>query len=180
MKTLSFIALIILSAATVAYGRAPTLEELPSVKKIQEDADKAIEERRRAEIEAQKDPVMDEIHAYRDKNIRMDEWKRVTDILKDDRETPEHRRAAAEALCVRFKELDKNNGQIVKVKKDIGASLLNQLNDNNNGELRMMVYSVFSTFWPGTATKIGFNPEEPSPKRRYDGWKEWRKFLKSR
>lgn len=180
MKTILFVTLILLFSATVAFGRAPTLEELPTVKKIQEDADKAIEERRRAEIEAQKDPVMDEIHAYRDKNIRMDEWKRVTDILKDDRETPEHRRAASEALCLRFKDLDKTNGQIVKVKKEIGVSLLNELNDGNNTELRILVHKVFVTFWPGTATKIGFNPEEPSSKKRYEDWKDWRKFLKSR
>ncbi len=180
MRTIALLILLLGSLSTIAYGRAPTLEELPTVKKIQEDADKAIEERRRAEIEARKDPVMDQITAYREKNIRLNEWKRIAEILRDDRETPEHRRAAAEAFRVRFKGLTGGDPRINKVKKEIGASLLSKLNDSSNTELRIWVHSVFSAFWPGTANKIGFNPEESNFKRRYDDWKEWRKFLRSR
>ena len=180
MKPIALITLILGLFSTVAFGRAPTLEELPTVKKLQADADKAIEERRRAEIEAQKDPVMDLIHAYRDKAAPMTDWKEVADILKDDRATPEHRRAASEAFCQRFKDLTGADQRISKLKKEIGASLLAKLNDNNDVQVRIWVNSVFATFWPGTAGKIRFNPEESNFKKRYDAWKEWRKFLKGR
>jgi len=174
--------LIFGTCCALAYGRAPTLEELPTIKRIQEDADKAIEERRRAEIEAQKDPVMDEIHAYRDKAVPMfaPHWKGIADILKDDRETMEHRRAAAEAFRERFKDHIKADSRIEKLKKDIAVYLLPKLNDSNNTEVRIWVAGVFQRFWPGTYTKIGFNPEESNFKSRYDDWKEWRKFLRGR
>jgi hypothetical protein len=187
MRTITFTVLTLAAAlwtlalpATVAFGRAPTLEELPTVKKLQADADKAIEERRKAEIEARKDPVMDAIHAYRDKAVPMTQWKDVADILKEDRETSEHRRAAAEALCERFKELTGSDQRITKLKKEIASSILPKLNDNNSTEVRIWVNSVFVAFWPGTAGKIDFNPEESNFKKRYDAWKEWRKFLKGR
>jgi hypothetical protein len=180
MRIAVFAILVLGLVCTAARAKAPTLEELPTVKKLREDADKAIEERRRAEIEAQKDPVMDEIHAYRDKAVPMfaPHWKRIAEILKDDRETAEHRRAASEAFVVRFKNVD--DPRISKLKKEIGNSLLAKLNDNNNVEVRIWVHNVFRAFWQGTADRIRFNPEESNFKKRYDAWKEWRKFLRGR
>ena len=165
----------------VAYGRGPTLEELPTVKKIQADAEKAVEDRRRAEIEAQKDPVLDAIHAYRDKAVPMfaPHWKKIADVLKDDRASMDHRKAASAAFCTRFKGLTGADARIEKLKKEIGREILLKLNDNNT-EIRVIVARIFGTFWPGTAGNIGFNPEDSNFKKRYDAYKAWRKFLKGR
>jgi hypothetical protein len=181
MRTSLFTILILGFFAGLAYGRAPTLDELPTVKHLQREADLAIEARRRAEVEAQKDPVLDLIKAYRTKAVPMfsPHWKPIADILKDDRETDDHRRAASEAFRERFKDLTGSDARIEKLKKEIGNYLLPKLNDGKT-EVRVWVHGVFQRFWPGTAGKIGFKAEDENSRRRYDAYKDWRKFLKGR
>ena len=181
MKWVLFLSVAVLCVALAApaFARAPTLEELPSVKKLQELADKAIDARRRAEEEAARDPVMDLINAYRTGSPSAPSWRKIADILKDDKETRTHREEAAKAFMERFKIPAAGDQRIEKAKREIGQYLLKDLNSRER-DVRVWVHGIYKVFWKNPAARMGFNPEEDNFRKRYDAWKLWREFLSGR
>lgn len=165
--------------ATPAFARAPTLDELPTVKKLQELADKAIDERRRAEVEASRDPTMDAIKAYREGSPSAPAWRRIADILKDEKETRAHREEAAKAFVERFTPPAAGDQRIEKAKREIATYLLKDLNSRER-DVRIWVHGIFKTFWKNPAARMAFDPEEENYRKRYDAWKQWRDFLSGR
>ena len=177
MKSLVLSFAVLLVVATPALAKAPTLEELPTVKYINEEAKRQIEARRRAEEEAKKDPKMDLINAYADPEgaVSMYKWEPVVTILKDEKEEPKHREGAAKALRARFKDV-KPNAKIRDVKKKISLSIVKLLVDNDP-RVRAWVYGILDEWYPGAKSAIKYDPNEVNYPKRYKGYTEWRKYL---
>ncbi len=179
MSRVVIVAVLVMMVGGVALSRAPTLEDLPSVKAIQEAATKAIEKAREAAAAAEKDPKKEMIDAYANGSVSIFAWKGVVDVLKDDNEQAKYRQAAADAVRQRFQNVPPNDTKLEKVKKEIAAALLNLLSDNDK-QVRIWVHGVFERFWPGRAQAIGFNPETADRRERYKAFKEWQKFVSGR
>lgn len=180
MRKLAVPVLLLLPAlfAAPAAARAPSLSDLPTIKRIQEMADRAIEEARRAAMEAARDEKMEAIKSYAGGSSSLFAWKGIAEILKDPNEEDRYRQAAADAFRERFKGLDKDT-RSEKLKREIGMTLLKLLNDKEK-KVRIWVHGVLSVFWPGRAQTIGFNPEQTNYRERMRAYKEWQKFLTGR
>jgi hypothetical protein len=171
---LFFIVLTVL--ATPALAKAPTLEELPTGKIIKAKAKAAIEDRRREEEKAKRNPKLDLINAYADPSSSFYDWEEIVAILKDDKEEPEYRQRAAAAIRDRFRGV-KLDGRIRDVKKRIAASTVRILKDGDLQE-RTWVYGIFEEFYEGTAHNIRYDPKESNYMRRTKAYQDWVKFLK--
>jgi hypothetical protein len=164
--------------ASTAFARAPSLEELPTVKVIQEQAGVKIEEARRAAAEAQKDPKKERIDAYANGTATIFEWKEIVDVLKGDSEQTAYRQAAADAIGQRFENVAPSDTRMDKLKREIALSILKLLNDKER-QVRIWAHKILVVFWPGRAQHIGFNPEAANARERYDAYKAWQKWLSS-
>ena len=162
--------------ATPALAKAPTLSELPTAKVVKEKSTDAAEAIRRAEEEAKKDPKLDLINAYADPSSSFYDFDDVVDILKDDKEKPEYRQKAANAIRLRFRDV-KLDGRIRDVKKKISQSIVRLLKDGDVG-VRTWVYGIFSEFYQGAAGRIGYDPAESNYMKRNKAYQDWVKFLK--
>lgn len=177
MRSVTVAILVFIIAGATASARPPDKAEMPTVKEIAERAKVAIEERRRAEEEARKDPKMDRINEYMNGKTTIDGWKPIVAILTDDNEDAKYRLASANALRVRFKSLDRTDKQISIIKKKIGNALLPWLNHREE-QVRIWVHGVYFAFWPGTAGNIKFKPEGGTYRARLKAWRSWKDFLK--
>jgi hypothetical protein len=165
--------------AAAASARAPTFDELPTVKAIQDQAGVKIEEARRAAAEAQKDPKKELIDSYSNGTASIFAWKGIVDVLKGDSEQIAYRQAAADAIRQRFQNVAPSDTRMDKLKREIAQSILKLLNDKDR-QVRIWAHGVLVVFWPGRAQAIGYNPEAANARERYDAYKGWQKFLSGR
>ncbi|MEN8152231.1 MAG: hypothetical protein ABFS86_20605 [Planctomycetota bacterium] len=164
------------SVATPAFGKAPTLEELPTGKWIVAKSKEAIEVARLKAEEAKKDPKLDLINAYADPSGSFYDWAGVVEILKDGKEKPGYRQKAANAIRIRFRDV-RADGRIRDVKKKIAQSIVRLLKDGNIDE-RTWVYGIFHEFYQGAAGRIGYNPAETNYMKRNKAYLDWVKYLR--
>ena len=172
--TLSVVALCAL--ADRAAARAPTLEELPTVKEMLRRSDEAVAAAREKAAAAARDPKMDQINGYKDGTVSLYSWKDVADILKSGKEEAKYRQAAAEALRARFRDQDRRDARMAKVKKEIAVHLRTLLMDDER-DVRVWVAAIFKEYFPGDAGRIGYDPNG-SYRDRNKAYKEWQKTLR--
>jgi hypothetical protein len=137
------------------------------------------EEAQREKEEKPPDPRMERIRAYAEGRASLFDWRRLTDLLKDETADARHRQSAADALRERFKNLNRGDAQVARLMMKIGHELHTRLMDRDE-RVRTWVHGVFKVFWPGRAQVIGFRPDDMNYRARYKAWKEWRHFLAQR
>jgi hypothetical protein len=180
MKRISIFLAVLLLPAGAVFAKAPSLDEIPSVKKIIEDSEKEAERRRLAAEEAKKDPKMEAITAYAKGPTSFYAWKEITEILRDKKEEDRYRKAASDAIRECFRDKDKTDRRVRDVMMEIGRDLVYKLNDSGDREGRLYVYLIFSDFWEARAKLIGYDPNETNYNKRSKAWREWYLYLKKR
>jgi bacterioferritin (cytochrome b1) len=169
----------LLLTADAAFARAPTLEELPTVKEVNEEAKRILAKDLADELEAQKDPKMDTIRDYAEHRVGYLYFQKVAGILTDDHEDMEYRRAAADAFVERFADLDPWDEHVRKAKVRIGQAIVDELNDRSL-EIRTRVAKIFEAFFPGQYPIFGYDPEETTFAKRNKAVKRWKEHLKGK
>lgn len=178
MRTMLAIPLFLVALGGVAFGRAPTREELPTVRDVKKLTDAETVRIQRATEAANRDDKMDRIRAWEDGRVQVTDVKFLLDIIKDEKEERKYRYQATVAIRNRLKDMPAADQKIRKLKQQIGLELVGLLTENDD-ELRTWVAAIFHEFWQGEYTKSGYDPKD-SYLKRLKAAREWRKFLSSR
>ena len=166
---------VVLTFASPVWAKAPTLEELPTAKFINEKSKKEILARALAEAEAKKDPKMDKINAFADPVGSIYQWEPIVDIFNDDKEDMKYREAAALAIRAKFRGIE-SDARVRELKKKIGLAVVKQLM-NRDVTIRTLAYGILVEFFPGQVNRLKYDPNESNFMRRSKAAKDWRNHL---
>lgn len=178
MRSILAVPFVLVLLGGVAFARAPTREDLPTVRDVMRRMDREEELIQRRAEEANRDDKMDRIKAWEDGRAQVTEVKFLLDIIKDEKEERKYRYQATVAIRNRLKDMPAADQKIRKLKQQIGLELVGLLTDNDD-DVPVWVAAIFREFWPGEYTKSGYDPKDPYLKR-LKAAREWRKFLSSR
>ena len=162
----------LLTLAGTAAAKAPSLTELPTVKRVFEFAEKKRVDLRTAEARANQDDKLDAIRAYGKGNFKRTAFADVLKYLLDTKEEKKYRVAAYLAIRERFNDLAGYD----TVKKAIALPLLTKLRSKDKDE-RTWAGEILATFWPGNARKINYDPNQHNYRTLNDKYKEWKKVV---
>lgn len=177
MRAALAVPFVVLALGGVAFARAPTRAELPTVRDIIRRADEEQDRILRIAEEASRDDKMERIRDWEDGKVQVSDAKFLLDLIKDEKEERKYRYQATVALRNRLKDMPAADQKIRKLKQQIGIDLVGLLTDNDD-EVRAWVAAIFRDFWAGEYTKTGYDPKDPYLKR-LKAAREWRKFLSS-
>lgn len=166
----------LLLGSGVAFGRAPTLEELPTIQRIMDEAKREITAQEKAAKAAKKDPKMDEILAYQKGGVDIREVQPLVKILRDPAEAFKYRQAAAMAIRIRFQKVNTKDAKMRLLERNIGKAIVSLLGANRSQE-REWADGILSQFWPFMARKIHFDPQKADYRKKIQAMREWKRFL---
>lgn len=160
----------------VAFGRAPTLRQLPTAEMILKQAKKEIAAQERAAERAKQDPEMDKILAYEKGRSSIKEVQPLLDIFRDPRQKSKYRQAAAMAIRIRFKKVNPKDARIRLLEKSIGKEVVPLL-ESTQQEVREWADSILTEFWPSVARRIRYDPTKNDYRLKMTAIRRWRRFL---
>ena len=148
VRTSAAAALLLASlSAGAAFGKAP--KEMPTVEDMNRQALAAIEEKKRREIEAAKDPLKDAIEAYRDRKTPYAEYQKLVDIINDAKteSVQPYRAQAAQAIVTRFQREDESDPPVKIVRRQIALALLDLMKANKDDVGLAAIEQILSNWW---------------------------------
>jgi hypothetical protein len=133
--------------AHAAFAKAP--KETPTVEDLNRAALAAIEEKKRRDIEAAKDPLKDAIEAYRDKKTPLAEYQKLVDIINDAKteSVQPYRATAAQALVMRFSREDDSDPPVKIVRRQIALALLDLMKANKDDVGLAAIEQILGSWW---------------------------------
>ena len=149
MRARSFAAALLLTSlgAGAAFAKAP--KEIPTVEDMNKAALAAIEEKKRREIEAARDPLKEAIEAYRDRKTPKEEYQKLVDIIKDAKteNVQPYRLTAAQALITRFSREDESEPAVKIVRRQIALALLDLMKASKDDVGLASIDLILSAWW---------------------------------
>lgn len=170
-------ALAVAIGASVALAKAPA--PVPTIEEVRVRAAQAEEQRKAREIAAAADPVRDACEAYAAKRAKLAEWKPLTDVLLDEKETDDHRKLAKDSLIARFKAENVQGDVVVRRERKAIALTIGHLLAANKNDDSGLKYAeeIFREWYIQKLLGSGWKPER-SKRDRERSWKSLEKDIK--
>ena len=169
MSIRSFAAVLLLTSlgAGAAFAKAP--KEIPTVEDLNKAALAAIEEKKRREIEAARDPMKEAIEAYRDRKTPLAEYQKLVDIIKDAKteNVQPYRLTAAQAFVTRFTREDDSDPAVKIVRRQIALALLDLMKSSKDDVGLAAIDLMLSAWWRiPTSMTAKFRPSDKLDDRK--------------
>lgn len=142
--------------AGAAFAKAP--KEMPTVEDMHRIALAAIEEKKRKEIEASRDPLKEAIEAYRDGKTPLAEYQKLVDIVNDAKteSVQPYRATAGMAFVTRMSREKEDDPAVRIVKRQITMALLDLMKANKDEVGVAAIEQILSGWWRSAMFQVRF------------------------
>jgi len=159
-----------------AFAKAP--KESPTVEDIYRQAMAAIEEKKKREVEAAKDPLREAIEAYRDRKTPLAEYQKLVDIINDAKteSVQPYRATAAQALVTRFSREDESDPTVKVVRRQIALAVVDLMKATKDDVGLAAIEQILSNWWRMKTFEFKFKVGD-KPDERKRAWTKMKKYL---
>ena len=152
--------------AGAAFAKAP--KEMPTVEDMHRIALAAIEDKKRKEEEAKRDPLMEAIEAYRDGPTPYSEFQKLVDIVNDAKteNVQPYRSKAGMAFITRMAREKPEDPAVRIVQRQITLALLDLVKANKDDVGVSAIEQILVAWWRPQTLGLRFRPTDKLDDRK--------------
>jgi hypothetical protein len=160
-----------------AFAKAP--KESPTVEDLYRQAMAAIEDKKKREAEAAKDPLKEAIEAYRDRGkTQLADFQKLVDIINDAKtdSVQPYRATAAQALVTRFSHEDETDATVRVVRRQIALALIDLMKAPKDDVGLAAIELILTNWWRMKVFEFKFKVGDKLDDRKR-AWGKMKKYL---
>lgn len=174
---IAVVAAVCALSAREAFAKAP--KESPTVEDIYKQAMTAIEDKKKRDAEAAKDPLKDAIEAYTDRTkSQLTDYQKVVDIVNDAKteNVQPYRQKAAQAILTRFSREDETDAAVKVVRRTVALAMLDLMKAPKDDIGLAAIEQVLTTWWRMKVFEFKFKITDKVDDRK-KAWVKMKKWL---
>jgi hypothetical protein len=171
-------ALLALAALGAHDALAKAPKEAPTVEDLYRQALTAIEDKKKRDAEAAKDPLKEAIDAYRDRKIPFTDYQKLVDIINDAKSesVQPYRQTAASALVTRFSREDDSDQTVKSTRRAIALAVIDLMKAPKDDVGVAAIEYILTNWWRMKTFEFKFKVNDKVDERKR-AWTKMKKYL---